>query len=206
MATKKRDPSTIDMFTGEVDPPVIPKNRALVANPKSAAQPVPSVPSVPLPADPKPAPAPLVPQALQQSQPLASDPDITLFPHAYLIVFGLAWMAIGVVIADNLYGAGITASVVKHRAHISSELDQYLLATVRGVASAFIAFLTISCGLHIAVRKTTLPLVRYAIAGSFLMSALVLIVIAYICEADYMGTGIPDILRRLQNIQNMKWN
>jgi hypothetical protein len=212
MATK-RDPSTIDMFTGEVDPPVIPKSKALVARAKKAVeQPTPSVPTVPLPPDPVPLvpklePAPAAVEAVAPpAHPQAADPDITLFPHAYLLVLGLAWAAIGVVIADNLYDAGITGSVVKHRAHITTKLDQYRLATVRGVAAAIIAFFTICCGLHIAVRNTALPPVRYTISAGFLLSALVLIVVTYICEADYMGIGIPDILRRLQNIWKIKWS
>jgi hypothetical protein len=196
----KRDKFTIDMFTGNVDPEIIPPSRALVAKPKKSS--TPSVPSVPL-AD---VPTPLVAKPDQTTTPPPNSPgDITLFPHSYLIVLGLAWITTVIIIADNLYDAGIVASAIKARAHIPGRLDQYLIATMRGGAAAFIAFFTICCGVHIAVRRTALPLIRYSIAAFFLVTAAVLIVVAYICEHDYMAVGLPDIMRRLGNIAGMRW-
>jgi hypothetical protein len=105
----KRDKFTIDMFTGNVDPEIIPPSRALVAKPKKSS--TPSVPSVPL-AD---VPTPLVAKPDQTTTPPPNSPgDITLFPHSYLIVLGLAWITTVIIIADTPTRCGVRRLVAAH--------------------------------------------------------------------------------------------
>jgi hypothetical protein len=201
----QRDPGTIDLFTGEVDPGPIPKSKSLVARPKKAAeQPATSVPSVPAAAT---SPAPLVPQPadLKTAAPAQPAPDNALFHHTYLIVLAVAWMCTGIEIADNLYDVNIVGSLINSRVHITVHLDQYLLAAVRGTVSFVVAFITFVLGCHIAVRPTTLAPGRYAMAVLFIGTAVLLALVAYICEHDYMWQGLSDIVRRLCNIARMHW-
>ena len=206
MVTKKRDPGTIDMFTGAVDPPVIPRSRALVAKagkPEPATS-TPSVPSVPR----APAAIELKPESPLPSLPIPTLPaaqDLALFPHGYLIVLFLAFAALGVVIGDNLFDFNIASSLIQSRAHISSRLDQYILAVVRGVPAFVIGVITLCCGVHLARRHTTAPYARMIIAGIFLAAGVKLLVVTYICERDYMWMGLVEIWRRLANLAAMQW-
>ena len=148
-----------------------------------------------------------VPLAVQPAPPPQPAPyrDLTLFPHSYLIVFGLALAVLVVIVADNLADARITAGFIQYRAPTSKPLDQYLLATIRGGAAVLVAILTLCCGSHIAVRPTRMAPARYAIAALFIGTGFVLLGFAYICESDYMAFGLEDIARKLRNIWGMKW-